>query len=716
MIYFEFLSLHYALCLMSLSETFQNLLISDTPVLRENLSSPTSSHSLDNKGNAAYNHNASPLPHHSSDCFSYSHNDKPTSSLTFFYNNARSILPKMHFLSNYVAIHNPTVIALTETWLNKHEPSSLVTPINYVCYRKDRLESRGGGCLILVDKRFSSGHVDIYPQEVPQQNRIDAVACRLSLTPCCELGLLCIYRPPNSDSCDYDMMLDILDRFLNLNFKLNIIMGDFNFPDICWPFGANSSASRTFLNFCHEKLLTQHVLVPTRRASNAVLDLIFSTYGTEVSNVAVDEEMSSSDHSIINFTVPIKHISNNRKKIRRRNIKKANWSHFQELLIPMPGWNDILASKDVDLIWNYFLNLLTSALDVVAPYRYLSPRRLCSSKVRTALRLKRRQYRALVNDPSNINRLLYKRSSILANKVITEDLNEIENQIINSADARMFWSFVNKRINMHYDIQHISYDDNNIFDKKQIANLFNQHFISIFSDLPSGSPVNPVTRILPKPTQHSNSSLLPITCDDVMKLLKKLPNKSSTDGDGISYVILKNGGSSVAFYLAKLFSVSLETCRLPTAWKTAIVSPIFKSGTRTSIANYRPISVTSCCCRVLERHIKNILSDFFQRRGTLLDSQHGFLKGRSTDTLLLKFYDYVTSNIDANRIVDAVFFDFSKAFDKIPHDRLLSKLAAYDIDYSLLLWIRDFLFNRSQRVKIGDVLSDPLLVTSGVIQ
>ena len=81
-----------------------------------------------------------------------------------------------------------------------------------------------------------------------------------------------------------------------------------------------------------------------------------------------------------------------------------------------------------------------------------------------------------------------------------------------------------------------------------------------------------------------------------MKLLRKLPNKSSTDGDGISYVILKNGGSSVAFYLAKLFSVSLETCRLPTAWKTAIVSPIFKSGTRTSIANYRPISVTSCCC------------------------------------------------------------------------------------------------------------------------
>ena len=473
-------------------------------------------------------------------------------------------------------------------------------------------------------------------------HRIDAISCRLSLTSGYELGLLCLYRPPNSDSNDNDVMLNIINRFLNLNYKSNIIMGDFNFPDICWPFCAN--LPEFFLNFCHENLLTQHVYVPTRRVSNVVLDLILSTCGTEVSDLTVNEEMSSSDHSVISFAVSAEHYIK-RKKLRRRNMKNVNWALFQELLLPAPEWDVVLASKNIDIIWIYFLNVLISALDVVAPYKDFAPRSLRSSaRVRTALRIKRRRYHNLVNEPySNRNRLLYERSCIIADKVINDDLHKIENRIIDTNDPRVFWSFVNRRMNSHHDIQHILQDDNVIFDKNLIANSFNEYFASVFSASSSDSVVNSITDKLTKPISSSpDSRYISISDHDVMKLLNKLPNKSSTDADGISYYILKKGGLSIAFYLSQLFSLSLKTYSLPAAWKMAVVSPIFKSGSRASVATYRPVSVTSCCSRVLERYIKDILNDFLLERGTLYDSQHGFLRGRSTDTLLLKFYDDVT--------------------------------------------------------------------------
>ena len=197
-----------------------------------------------------------------------------------------------------------------------------------------------------------------------------------------------------------------------------------------------------------------------------------------------------------------------------------------------------------------------------------------------------------------------------------------------------------------------------------------------------------------------------------------LPPKMSIDGDGLCYKILKEGGIplQLASYLCDLFSLSLERGIIPSAWKIAVVTPIYKKGSRTLPNNYRPISVTSCCSRVLERIVRAKITDFLHQNRLISDSQHGFRVGKSTDTILLCFYDYVTKKMDSNMIVDAIFFDFAKAFDKIPHDILIKRLQMHGISGSVIRWIRDFLTDRLQKVRIGNSLSDLLPVSSGIIQ
>ena len=114
--------------------------------------------------------------------------------------------------------------------------------------------------------------------------------------------------------------------------------------------------------------------------------------------------------------------------------------------------------------------------------------------------------------------------------------------------------------------------------------------------------------------------------------------------------------------------------------------------------------------------INRKIVDYLNSNNLIVNSQHGFQAGKSTDTILLSFYDYVTDCLDRNKVIDAIFFDFQKAFDTIPHNVLINKLLSFGFRGQALHWIKDFLSNRHQRVRIGNVCSRSLPVTSGLIQ
>ena len=151
------------------------------------------------------------------------------------------------------------------------------------------------------------------------------------------------------------------------------------------------------------------------------------------------------------------------------------------------------------------------------------------------------------------------------------------------------------------------------------------------------------------------------------------------------------------------FNISLKEGIVPAEWKEANVTPLFKKGSRSKTENYRPVSLTSVLCKLLETFIRDHMVDFLVKNKLITKSQHRFLKARSCLTNLLCFLDDITKCVDDGSPVDVVYLDFQKAFDKVPHQRLLIKLKAYGIGESMINWLQAWLTDRRQRV-LGPIL------------
>ncbi|PIK49022.1 putative RNA-directed DNA polymerase from mobile element jockey-like [Apostichopus japonicus] len=162
--------------------------------------------------------------------------------------------------------------------------------------------------------------------------------------------------------------------------------------------------------------------------------------------------------------------------------------------------------------------------------------------------------------------------------------------------------------------------------------------------------------------------------------------------------------------------MSLSNHSLPSDWKVAYVAPLFKKGSRSSPANYRPVSLTSVVCKVCESLLRDSVVAHMNRNNLFSTGQYGFISGKSCVTQLIDVLDDWTKSLDDGSGIDVVYTDFMKAFDKVPHERLLAKVRSYGITGDLLQWIRQFLYRRKQRVCVEGSLSDWADITSGIPQ
>ena len=153
---------------------------------------------------------------------------------------------------------------------------------------------------------------------------------------------------------------------------------------------------------------------------------------------------------------------------------------------------------------------------------------------------------------------------------------------------------------------------------------------------------------------------------------------------------------------------------IPNDWKHAIISAIYKKGPRTIASNYRPISLTSIICKLMETFVKCELMTHLINENLLSTKQHGFISGSSTTTQLLNYLDKCVETIADGGLVDSM--DFAKAFDSVPHRRLIAKLRSYGIEGKVLNFISAFLSKRTRVVKVNGEESAVLHVLSGIPQ
>ena len=243
------------------------------------------------------------------------------------------------------------------------------------------------------------------------------------------------------------------------------------------------------------------------------------------------------------------------------------------------------------------------------------------------------------------------------------------------------------------------------------SNALNSQFSSVFIDddgnLPNVSDKNvslPFTNLC-------------ITQSDIIDAIKCLSSSSSAGVDGLASKFFKNCSIPLSVPLQYIFSMSLSQGKLPTDWKIGKVIPIFKNkGSRSEPSNYRPVSLTSISCKIMERVLKKHINKHLSANNLITSSQHGFRSGRSTQTQVLECLNDWTQALDVDKSVDVIYLDISKAFDTVSHTKLCHKLRKYGFHGPVLKWIEDFLSERSQFVQVNNSRSDNARVKSGVPQ
>ena len=322
-------------------------------------------------------------------------NQKNSPPLSFMYFNARSLFNKKSLLSCYAATNHPDVIAITETWATPETPDGIYSLPGYNLYRADRHDKRGGGVMIYVKVTIVSSEVFI-----THSNGFESLCVNFSLTNGMKVGFLCVYRPPNISTTGDSQLISLLEKFLDCKFKHSIIVGDFNMSSVDWKTLSAPVKYSPFLKCLSNYFLRQHVTEPTRPNSKSILDLIFTTLGTNISNICVNECFGSSDHSILNFNVEFPYAVNS-LYISKRDYNKANWNMFRHLLQNV-DWNSIFIEDDIDVIWSKFKSVLINAKEASIPYKKRKSFQIKSNpKIRTALRYTRRCHVQLKNLQTN---------------------------------------------------------------------------------------------------------------------------------------------------------------------------------------------------------------------------------------------------------------------------------------------------------------------------
>ena len=299
-------------------------------------------------------------------------------------------------------------------------------------------------------------------------------------------------------------------------------------------------------------------------------------------------------------------------------------------------------------------------------------------------------------------------------------------------DSKRLFSFLGKSKEDQRGISSLNHDSDLITDNTEKSNILNHQFQSVFTNR---SPLSLARlahmkvqamvdcgKISPGPNYQGPQTSVPkmptfeISINGIIKLLGNLKPGKAAGPDKIRPLILKELKEEISPIIQVIFERSIETGKLPIEWCQAYVTPVFKKGDKTQAVNYRPISLTCILCKVMELIMASQIVKHMNKHSLLYDLQHGFREKRSCETQLTMLVEDLSRAANKGKQTDLILLDFSKAFDKVNHPKLIWKLHQYGIRSHVLRWIQAFLGNRSQSVVVGGEESDSVPVCSGVPQ
>ena len=549
------------------------------------------------------------------------------------------------------------------------------------------------------------------------------------------LGVL--YRSPNTSYEDNCLLIDMINNVAKDNMALSnkfILMGDFNFPGIDWKLECTNHVNEAnienrFLLSIQENFLFQLVDQNTHCRGDqqpTLIDLVITNDSELVSELSYNSPVGKSHHVCISFKIYFDIVTDENSKnsdcIIKYNYDKGDYQGMRNWIKDSNLNNLFDKSDDVNTCNHKLETVLNEARDKFVPKiivkdkcnkNYRSKTFPIDDSVLDKLHNKRKAFKYYKKFPTLTNKNNYHHHRNICNDAIRKAKLSKELSIANKVknNPKSFFKYFNNKLKPKEGISNLRKDDGTLTDSDQEkAEVLNNFFSSVFVE----EGQDPI----PDFNADFNSVLddLTINEDDMYQVLSNLKTSKSPGPDGVHPRLLRELSRELSQPLLILFNKTLNEGNIPDIWKKAEVKPIFKKGSKEDPGNYRPVSLTSLLCKVFEHFIRDALYKHLIKNSLLSKEQYGFCKKRSCVSQLLVTLNEWFTFLDNKIPVDAAYLDFRKAFDSVPHKRLITKLKGYGVRGKILDWISSFLFGRSQFVNVNNNFSKTTPVSSGVPQ
>ena len=629
----------------------------------------------------------------------------PKRLLNCYYTNANSLYNKLTELKHFVEDNDYDILDISETWA---KPTTLDPEYEIEGFRfcrKDGTSGHGGVMLYI-----RHGLKPVLYSELANSGFQDSIWSLIKDEKGEKILIRTIYRSPNSSDSNSEKLLNLLTKASEMkDVSRLIVMGDFNMPDIDYESfhvnGDENSYQGRFFDLTQDLFLIQNVFNCTRIRQGQLpskLDYVFLVNENEVENLQYLNPIGLSDHVGIQWKLNCRAGIEDRRTTLRYAYWKADYDEMERRLNEI-NWSEVLNNYGVEEMWRKIREVYQDLINTCVPLlRHHNKKKLpfMSKETKKLINKRERLFRIYSKTKRDIDFSSYKKIRNAVNSAIRkEKLQETERKCgIFKTNKKAFYGFIRSKQRLSKSNLYLKISDVNITETaEEAANEFSKYFGSVYTDentaeIPEFEPVDQE-----KPDNITN---IVVTEDEVYKCLQKLMEEKSPGPDGMHPMILKRLAKNWTQPLTILFQKSLETGSLPGDWKRANVTPIHKKGSKSEVENYRPVALTSLPCKLLETIIKNRMLSHIEINNLFTQHQHGFTRNRSCLTNLLETLEDWTSTLEKGYGLDVLYMDYQKAFDTVPHQRLMEKLNWYGVTGSLRSWILDFVSGRVMKVVV----------------
>jgi len=618
------------------------------------------------------------------------------------------------------------IICLFETWLENDTFDFHIDGFKSYNYYKKLNKSDGITVFIRNSCKVNSVHLGLI-------NYCSSMNLNISINESV-LNLICVYRSP---SLLQEHFLDSLEIFLDDidNTKSYILCGDINID--LNKVDVNTVKYQNILSYYGFKSCINEVTrVNVTNGSASCIDHFFLKHTNVFNNImGYVCQNSITDHysTILSFN-KIGLVRQKNNIVDEENIDYVLFDKLKNIL-NQENWETVLNSSNVDTAIEIFLPIIENSIKnckvtkcIRVPKSKTKIKKWITSGIVTSIRSRDKLFNKLKKQPFNSGlKNKYIKYKNLLTKVIkyARDMYFSKNIIKAKGDPKKVWNLINEAMynntsnDKKINISSILDSENKILtDSTDIANQFNTYFATVGENIADQIKIHNPDKIYKSNIKvNSNTIFLNhITKKEIKSHIQSCKESTSFFTCNLTNHIIKQIIDYILVPLEHIFNLSLSTGIFPNVFKQTLIIPLFKHGEKQNCSNYRPISLTYTLSKVLEKCIKTRLYDFLEKSKIFSENQFGFRHNKGTSIALQTLISCIHNKLDQGNSTLGIFLDVKKAFDSVDHKILLNKLDKYGIRGTPNNLIKSFLENRSQQVRINDVLSSLSLLNYGVPQ